>query len=437
MLKILLFSGILGLSSISADSDFLFDKDFNPKSPDTSVVKTKTETTADVEDIDEADYELEAMLQDLLLKGLILKKEATEQHLKDYQAMSEELCFYVLDRILENDEDKVVAFYKMLKGLSEAEQILLIPFLDFFLKVTKKKIIDGEDIEDRLSNQVEILQAVLDAFRELVDKDEDAEDEESDESKPEDEDSKELDKLRKELTKGLKSISDLKEKIQGLEENGGVSQLQYKKLYNSQLETLKLLKRLQDKMEALDAKISSVPQVPKPPVEETEDEVDEIDDASPAPDPVQAPGGSENEDADEEDEEESTDYKAPPMMFEYRIYGNDRAGIVNLLNNGNPSNEGEGFFDPRAVKLLDKNGSEWRTRLTKYKFKRMPTELVGAMAESKIKVHIGPEMIALKQTYESFNKAVDAYLEDGGKQCMIDAAKKVPMDWENHIFSCR
>jgi hypothetical protein len=153
----------------------------------------------------------------------------------------------------------------------------------------------------------------------------------------------------------------------------------------------------------------------------------------------------EDQESDEELEERYADNEVteiidptllPPLRFEHMSYGSDRDGLRRLFNAGSLGAEGSESFDPRVYQVLQRNGGKWAGLLSDWSYRGIPTSLTAELGSAGVRVHLGRDADALRESVSSYEEATRLYLKDGGKRCLVRAASQVTLDLEVSELSC-
>ncbi|MBT3786574.1 hypothetical protein HOF92_16485, partial [bacterium] len=105
-------------------------------------------------------------------------------------------------------------------------------------------------------------------------------------------------------------------------------------------------------------------------------------------------------------------------------------------NAGSLGAEGSESFDPRVYQVLQRNGGKWAGLLSDWSYRGIPTSLTAELGSAGVRVHLGRDADALRESVSSYEEATRLYLKDGGKRCLVRAASQVTLDLEVSELSC-
>lgn len=477
----------------------LFQKSDEAKSTSKKSGKAKT-ASWEINVPDEELSDLEESMMQVVLTGEILEKDPGLDTEEAYEASMELLTDRLLSETQMEEPEELLQFYKILSEFETVRQKYFLPLLDMFLRKVQKDLLEAEEETTEhgmLVENAELIREVSRLIEQRVDlldaegdvevgegeggdddsqagdhePDEegsdsedsseegseedgaDSEEDEADSQSEEDADSatsEEFRLLKLEVMKNREALGDLTERID--------DQVDHMISLRKEVNQMKLmskaeLRRLTDHEEKLDKLIegndSKALEDKMVELEKTQSEIlklmrqlskaDQFEPDDPDSGAVDFPDSGSEEDSDNSDSENSNSGGSKvkvPFLYEYKVYGNDRSGVVAVMQAGNSSNEGSEAFDPRVFEVLNANGAQWSKALNSFSYKSLPTGLTNALGAEGVVVKPGKQEDAGKLGTRNYERAIVEFLSDGGKACFAEAARKAHRDSSQESLKC-
>jgi len=430
--------------------------------------------------------DLEESMMQVVLTGEILEKDPGVDTEEAYEASMELLTDRLLSETQMEEPEELLQFYKILSEFETVRQKYFLPLLDMFLRKVQKDLLEAEEETTEHGMLVENAELIREVSRlieqrvDLLDAEGDVEvgegeageedsesgdhepDEEGSESEESGEEGSEEDEsedsedtgdgedsdsssseefrlLKLEVMKNREALSDLTERIDDQVDH----MIGLRKSISQMREELKKQgKGIQDlENEELKAKMAELEK------QQTEilklmrqlSKADQFEPDDPNAGAVDFPDSGSEEDSDNSDSGNSNSGGSKvkvPFLYEYKIYGNDRSGVVAVMQAGNSSNEGSESFDPRVFEVLNANGAQWAKALNSFSYKSLPTGLTNALGAEGVVVKPGKQEDAGKLGTRNYERAIVEFLADGGKACYAEAARKAHRDSSQESLKC-
>jgi len=434
VLRLLFFSFLLCFSAQYADEHSI----------PAGEVQVEEEGEADVGALEE---EFRASLLQVVLKGQILEENHTPENEKAYQSIIDLVIARILPEMTLEEPLDLIEFYRVMSAFETERMKYFLPLLQDLLRKIQSKIALGESEESEeamLRKNAELIRTIYRTMESRLSELEEGSDDpnpsegnegaepadelDADSLESTDSDSKpQLSRIEKLIDQNVKAIVSMQAEISRLRQDmksglnrsssGRSAQIQermesvLKSMERRQDKTLELLQNLVDQSTVSQASLA---------------EEDSLEDG--------------NEDFVEEEDRYSSvqDSSAPipPLAFEFMVYGSDLKGLKRLIRAGSPSAEGTTQFDPRVYEVLQNNGGKWIRLLKEWNYKGIPTTLTAELGQAGIRVHLGKDQDALDQFKSKYQDAVDTYLDDGGRPCLLQAAKRARLDMNPSSLNC-
>lgn len=427
--------------------------------------------------------DLEESMMQVILTGEILEKDPGLDTEEAYEASMELLTDRLLSETQMEEPEELLQFYKILSEFETVRQKYFLPLLHMLLRKVQKDLLEAEEgttehgmlvenaelireVSRLIEQRVDLLDAEGDVEvgeGEAGDDDSQAGDHEPDEEGSDSEDSseegseegdsensgdeedadsstsEEFGLLKLEVMKNREALSDLTERIDDqVDHMIGIR----KSISQIREELKKQGKGIQDlendelkaKMAELEKQQSEILKLMRQLSKADQFEPDDPDSGA-----VDFPDSGSEEDSGNSDSGNSHTGSSKvkvPFLYEYKIYGNDRSGVVAVMQAGNSSNEGSESFDPRVFEVLKANGAQWSKALSSFSYKALPTGLTNALGAEGVVVRPGKQEDAGKLGTRNYERAIVEFLADGGKACFAEAARKAYRDSSQESLKC-
>ena len=385
---------------------------------------------------DEIQKDFRRSLMQVVLRGQIFEKNPNQENDQAYQSIVDLVIARVLPEASMEEPVELVEFYRVMSGFEVSKMKYFLPLLkDFRRQIQSQLALDGhEHVEsEMLAANIELIKSIeasivdrLESSQETQEEGESTEEIRNDDSVETDPQPSNTGTIKKMIDRNVRAIVAMQEELSQLREmvktvskeslsnsEGGQARGELAALLNSmekkQDKTLELLMQLSRD----DAK------------EPSEAEEMGVGGEESAP---RAKGRYASDEEEERYAEDSVirdpSNQDPPHAFEYKVYGIDAAALRRLVRSGSLTAEGSEDFDPRVYRVLERNNRQWALLLNDWAYKGVPTTLAAHLGEEGIQIHLGDDKQALKIAEKAYAEAVREYLESGGSECTLRAARK-------------